>query len=280
MGQADEGEGINQETVKRLERASKYTGPHEWVQVDEFLRRKQEAQGEARNFMTGWPQFDHFTDGLASSEFSVISGMEGKGKSLFCRSLINRLLISDIGVGYISYEGNQYSTFKPFEGKNFKLYTPDTLESSNPEWVIEQCYRIKANFDVQFIVLDHLHYIVDMNMRQNLSLNIGALIRNLIGEVCRKLGVHVILVAHQQGIDDKKQEPGIETVRDSSFIRQEPDNFFIVHRVPDPKPDGHKDAENTYNQGWAFVKIDKSRRKGTYRQKITFQKKDDWLEEF
>lgn len=266
-----------QTKLKRLEEAEKYEGPHKWVPFTEYLNDEQSKRFGQSSFLTDWPQFDYFTGGLVPQELTVVSGIQGNGKSLFCRSMAHQFLKKDIPVGYIHFEGSFLDAFKPFEyNPAFQLFVPKKKEGGNPNWIIEQCYRFKAKYDGKIIFLDHLHYIIDMNMKDNISLNIGALVRNLVTEICEGLDMAVILVAHQTGIDIKT-EPSIDTIRDSSFLKQEPANVFIVHRIADYS--NNKDAEKTYKHGFAMVKIDKSRRMGTYRQKLTFQKQGDWLQE-
>ena len=269
----------NKEKLRRLEAAKQYDGPDRWLPVAEFLEKKKADQRKIAKHLTNWEEFDYFTQGLGAEELTIVSGIQGNGKSLFCRSLVRQFLQQNIMTGYISFEGSEYDTFKPFEyDPSFKLYVPERLEAGDPKWIIDQCYRLKAKYDGKIIILDHLHYIIDMNIQQNLSLNIGALLRTLITEACKGLSMSVILVAHQQGIDSTKTEPGIETTRDSSFLRQEPSNFITVHRIADPVDLKLKAADRTYDQGWASVKIDKCRRTGAYRKKLTFQKRGDWLE--
>ena len=265
------------EKLNRLEEAEKYDGPHKWVPFTEHLESEASKNGNRKAFLTDWPEFDFFTGGIMTQELTIVSGIQGNGKSLFCRSLAHQFLQKDIPVGYIHFEGSFLEAFTPFAyNPAFKLFVPNQKEAGNPSWIIEQCYRFKAKYDGKVIVLDHLHYIIDMAMKENMSLNIGALLRNLIGEVCEGLDMAVILIAHQAGID-AGTEPSIDTIRDSSFLKQEPANVFIVHRMADPQI--NKNSDKTYSEGYAMVKIDKSRRTGTYRKKLTFKKQGDWLVE-
>lgn len=263
--------------LKRLEDAEAYNGPHRWVPFAEHLEAEKSRHGNKEAFFTGWSEFDFFIGGLVTQELTIVSGIQGNGKSLFCRSLAHQLLKQDIPVGYMHFEGSFLDAFRPFDyNPEFKLFVPNQKEAGNPAWVIEQCYRFKAKYDGKIIILDHLHYIIDMAMKDNVSLNIGALLRNLVTEVCEGLDMAVILVAHQTGIDSRT-EPSIDTIRDSSFLRQEPANVIIVHRLADPVD--NSGVDKTYQQGYAMVKIDKSRRLGTYKQKITFKKNGVWLQE-
>lgn len=272
------GSNAIEDKLKRLGEAEKYDGPHKWVPFTENLEDEKELRNNRPMFLTDWPQFDSMMNGLVPQELTVVSGIQGNGKSLFCRSMAHQFLKQDIPVGYIHFEGSFMDAFSPFEyNPNFKLFVPKKKEAGNPEWIIEQCYRFKAKYDGKIIFLDHLHYIIDMGMKENVSLNIGALLRNLIGEVCEGLDMAVILVAHQQGID-ANTEPSIDTIRDSSFLKQEPANVIIVHRMADPMLPNQK-SEKSYEGGYAMVKIDKARRTGTYRKKITFQKQGAWLGE-
>jgi archaellum biogenesis ATPase FlaH len=273
------GNSPTKDPIEHWETAMEYDGPDRWVHFADYLKEKSKNLHAGIRFDTGWTDFDYFTDGLSTRELMVVSGIEGNGKSLFCRSLMRKLLQQEIPVGFMSFEGNLKDTLKDFQAEpNLRMFLPLELKAGEPAWVIEQCLRFKAKHDGKVVILDHLHYMIDMNIQQNVSLNIGAFVRTLVTDVCSKLNMLVVLVAHQQSIDTKKIEPGIETVRDSSFLRQEPDLFITVHRQLDPGMAENPAAERSYEGGFAFVKIDKARRKGTYRKKLTFQKRGAWLE--
>jgi replicative DNA helicase len=273
-----------EKNLERIQQAVAYKGADRWVHFSEYQKNRSENANKGIKFTTGWTEFDALTEGIMTSELMVVSGMEGNGKSLFCRSLAARLVSQGIPVGFMSWEGNILDALKPFEKlqrKDAPLFVPLALEAGNPSWVVEECYRFKAKHDGRVVILDHLHYLVDMNMQQNFSLNIGAFLRTLVKDVCNGMNMTVILVAHQQNVDTKKTEPGIETVRDSSFLRQEPDLFITVHRQSDPTEEQNKNIQSkTYQSGYAMVKIDKARRSGTYRHRLTFQKQGSWLAPF
>lgn len=93
----------------------------------------------------------------------------------------------------------------------------------------------------------------------------------------------VFVLAHQG--QAKEGEPSIDNIRDSSFIGQESDMVFVVYRQADPvPPELEKNAKirgyaHSYEAGYAIVKIEKARRAGTFKKRLTYRKIGHWLEE-
>jgi replicative DNA helicase len=100
-----------------------------------------------------------------------------------------------------------------------------------------------------------------------MSLEIGAVMRKL-KNICVDNNLKGFLIAHMQKsryIDKKDPEPGLEDIRDSSFIAQESDNVFIIWR--------RKNKDNG-----AYLKVDKNRRLGIMGRKIPLIKVNNFLE--
>jgi replicative DNA helicase len=179
------------------------------------------------------------------------------------------------------------------------IYLPLELKAMDAPWLSQRIEEALIRHDCRLFLIDHLHFLIDMSVKQNMSLNVGGFMRQL-KTIARELRVAIILIAHQ-GKTPKGEEPSLEDIRDSSFVAQESDNVIIVWRRPDYSANELRKLEtanpalaaslsaridhtrmplsDSYEDGFAFVQIAKARRSGTYRWKKLFQKVGDWLEE-
>jgi replicative DNA helicase len=285
--------------------ASANVGEDRIVHFTEYIQTRIEKTKKLRVFASDFPSFDEHLGGLMTSEVTVISGRTGEGKTLFAESWMKGLIAHNPGlkVCVFSYEvAPEMMLEKYVDDPLSPIYLPLTLETMKPQWLIDRVREAKVKYDCKIFIFDHLHFLVDMQTKQNMSLNMGAFMRILKQEIAVKLNVAPILIAHQ-GQPDKKSnegEPSIDSIRDSSFIAQEADNVIIVWRKKDydeseiaeislsnPVIGNHirtrqtllPDLSNPFLNQFATVQIAKARRKGTYRWKKAFQKVGNFLEE-
>lgn len=268
--------------------AIQYNGTDRIVNFLEFYEFRKNQTKYVKNFSTGLGLLDSALDGLETGELNVISGPTGNGKTLFAESLSMRLMrLNKLNVLWFSFEVQPEKLIQKYlklgDSKELGLFIPMELKTGNFEWLKRKCLEGQLKYNVSAVFIDHLHFLVDMNNKQNMSLNIGAVMRNIKHEIAKGMNLMVFIICHQG--QPKEEEPSLENIRDSSFIGQESDNVFVVYRVPDSVPmELEKNAlikgyPKTYTNGQAIVKIEKARRAGTYRKKISFQKEGDWLEE-
>lgn len=287
--------------------ASANQGDDRVVHFTEFIQSRIEKTRKLRVFASGFPSFDEHLGGLMTSEVTVISGKTGEGKTLFAESWMKGLIAHNAGVRVcvFSFEvAPEMMLEKYVDDPLLPIYLPLQLETMNPKWLADRVREAKVKHNCEIFIFDHLHFLVDMQTKQNMSLNIGAFMRILKQEIAVKMNVAPILIAHQ-GQPDRRQgagegEPSIDTIRDSSFIAQEADNVIIVWRKKDYQENeiaeislsnpviGNNirqrmkltpDSSNPFLNQFATVQIAKARRKGTYRWKKAFQKVGNFLEE-
>lgn len=245
---------------------------------------------QPRLYQTGFIELDGLIQGFKTGELNIISGPTGNGKTLFMDSIAHRFMRNEkMKLAYLSYEVPTDTMIQKYvnmdDRESLGLYVPMQLKPGNVNWVIRKCIEAKLKFNCKAIMIDHLHFIVDMNFKQNMSLNIGAVMRHLKHDIANNLNMMVFLIAHQEKVKD--EEPSIDNIRDSSFIGQEADNVIVVFRSFDPIPQEVRqkakkeklELPKSYEQGYATVKVEKARRAGTYRKKITYQKRGEFLEE-
>ena len=269
-----------------------YKGPDEVIQWEEYRKGAAEHRKSIVVIPSGYHEFDSYLGGgFASGEMVVVSGNTGQGKTLFVRSLVRNFALQDVPTLVLSYEVPTDQLLENYEGlPNCKtIYVPKELKMNDTEWIRKKVLEARAKFDNKIVVIDHLHYIVSLSNQKNFSLTVGDALRTLKYRIAIELNQVVIVICHQQSLGSD-EEPSIHTMRDSSFVGQEPDNVLIVHRIPDKtynivdsgglktKKEKIPPNEWTYDLGQAFVKIDKARRTGTYKKKVNFVKRGAWLE--
>jgi replicative DNA helicase len=136
------------------------------------------------------------------------------------------------------------------------FYMPAQLVGNTLTWIEKRIIEGKVKHDCRIVFIDHLHYTVDMRSKNNMSLEIGAVMRAL-KRLAVKHNICIFIIAHL-GKVRPEYEPDNQDLRDSSFIAQESDNVIIIWR-----------KEGSDNEG--VIKISKNRKTGE-RRKIDIYK--------
>lgn len=283
----------------KIKEAIAYKGPDRVVRFTDYLLTKAEAP-TLKTFHSQFEAFDKNIGGLQTGEVVVVSGNRKNGKTLFVESWIRSMVKQDPSANpvFFSFEVlPEVLLAKYVSEPEMPIYLPLTLKMIDFEWFKKKCLEAKYKFNCRVIMIDHLHYMVDMAIKQNMSLNIGAFMRRLKQDIAIDLKMAVILVAHQ-GQPREGKEASMDTLRDSSFVSQESDSTIIVSRrknldevevrdyestygadfVSDLKPPVSVE-KNEYSAGLAIVKVDCHRRTGVYQWKKLFQKRGNFMEE-
>lgn len=266
----------------------------------DYLRDSQDADG-GRMFKSDFHNFDEHLEGIETGEVIVISGHAKNGKTLFAESWLRSMMLRDPECKciFFSFEvKTKKLLIKYLDDKKLPLYVPKNLKTMDFKWLLDHCKQAKEKNGCSVVLIDHLHFMVDMNTKQNMSLNIGAFMRRLKHDIAIGLDMAVILVAHQ-GQVEKGKEASINTIRDSSFIGQEADSIIMVNRRKNLDPvefmdfkiaHGEEKADklsqktnslddDSYSHGLAVVTIERARRSGVFEYKKMFKKLGQFLEE-
>jgi archaellum biogenesis ATPase FlaH len=268
-----------EDEITRFERLLNYDGADKMVTSLEFQSQKEKEKESVVRHYSGFAELDFFLDGFAEGEVVVITGLFGNGKTLFSQSLIRAFVANEIPCAVFSYEVPTLQFLEPFKADNFlheKLIVPRANSPYNGKWLEERIIEAKVKHDCKIVLIDHLHFLVEMSS-ENMSTNIGSIMRRL-AVLAQLERIVILIVCHQKSLGDAKyrSEPALDLCRDSSAIPQECRIGLVVNRMKDKNEQGQE--FDSYDQGFCWVKIDKATRKGTYKKKLTFQKRGNWLE--
>ncbi len=288
-----------------IEKIVSYDGEDRIVHFFEYLAEK-DKKPKKNSFPTGFHVFDKKLGPIEPGRVVVISGYAKNGKTLFTESLIKGMMDASefLNAVFFSFEIEPEKMMSKYllDPKR-GVFLPRQLKTMNFEWLLERCKEAKFKHGCSAVLLDHLHFLVDMNTKQNMSLNIGAFMRRLKFEIAMELQMVVFLNAHQEK-GKEGEEASMRGARDSSFIGQECDAFVVVTRKKNytekefeeisRKRGAHEAVrlksilnsnsrevgwEDDYSQGLAIVKVDCSRMSGAFEAKTLFCKDGDFLVE-
>ena len=214
---------------------------------------------------SGIPTLDAAIGGFCPGELTTISGETGNGKTLIAQTLTNAFDREERNALWFSFEVPAKQFLSQF-GENLPLfYLPATLKDKSLAWIDARIMEAVVKYQIHAVFIDHLHYLVDLRAGNNMSLEIGGIMRWLKKAALRH-NVAVFLLAHTQKISFDR-EPDCNSIRDSSFVAQESDNVIFIWRRPAEHP----------NQ--AVIKIAKDRKNGVRDKKITLVKEGRFLVE-
>lgn len=285
--------------TEEIEALLNYKGPDEVVHFTDYLLEKASSNSKVTRFESGYPLFEKMMGGIETGEVVVVTGNKKNGKTTFAESWLRSIMLNNpsAGTAIFSYEvQTEKLLVKYMKDEKLPIYVPKTLKTVDFEWLKKKCAEAKYKFNTRIIFIDHLHFQVDMNTRQNMSLNIGAFMRRLKHEIAIGLNLCVVLIAHQ-GQPKENQEASADLIRDSSFVAQEADAVVVVSRMENLDESDLVDyktkfgdeiadrlradpySEDKFSANLALVKIACHRRTGVYEWKKLFQKRGEFMEE-
>lgn len=249
-----------------------YTGKDEVVSAI-IIKEQIDVDEEQKKFLTGINQLNTILDGFKSGDLITMSGISGNGKTELLISFTKDFIDRKYKVLWISFEVNPKDFMNRFGDYEPVFFMPRQNNPNNLDWVIKKIMEAKAKFGCEIVIIDHLHFLLDMNTlgNRNISHLFGGIIRR-IKTTALKLDMTVFLVAHLNKTATK-EVPDLVDLRDSSFTYQEADTVLIVHRESvDNTIDLNKNvqpallrvAKNRWNGYLGLLKLNYDRAKRRY----------------
>lgn len=212
--------------------------------LDEWLLNQNEIKG----LKTGFVGLDDILKGMKNEDLIVVSGASTTGKTTFMLNIVNSLLKEKKKILAFLLEGRIFYFVERLlsieAGKPIIELIPEELEQlkqryreyslyfySGPQSLldskktIEKTIACKKLYNIDLIILDHLHKIIERG-RDNYSALVGRTISDL-KNLAVDLKIPVVVVCHIRKIV-KGVVPSMQDLRDSSFIHQDADVVLML----------------------------------------------------
>ncbi len=241
---------------EKLVKFRNYEGEDQILTYAEIQAELDEHKDLYKIILSNFPSLDQADsiNGFESGELIVISGPTKAGKTLFAQTLTYNFWTQSINSIWFSYE----LTYRQF-GYTFKridtpvMLMPKKLKAYALEWVEDRIAEAVAKHGIQIVFIDHLHFLFDIALTRNPSIEIGQVMRYL-KRIAVEANIVIVLMCHLTKVDPTK-EPDHTNIRDSAFIAAESDTGLILWR-----------RKKLFNE--AFLKVCYSRRTGAFEKKI------------
>jgi replicative DNA helicase len=249
-----------------------YTGKDEVVSAV-IIKEQLDVDSEQKKYFTGINQVNTILDGFKSGDLITMSGISGNGKTELLISFTKDFIDRNYKVMWISFEVSPKDFMNRFGDYDPIFFMPRQNQPNSLDWVIKRIMEAKAKYGIEIVIIDHLHFLLDMNTlgNRNISHLFGGIIRR-IKTTALKLDITIFLVAHLNKTATK-EVPDLVDLRDSSFTYQEADSVLIIHREnTDDTIDLNKNiqpavlriAKNRWNGYLGIVKLIYDRKQRRY----------------
>lgn len=249
--------------VEKNDNLTEYAGKDQ-VLPFHVLQEKYKQKRSVVKYLTKYPTLDkHLGGGLALGELYVVSGETKNGKTLFLQSLTKNLEMQQANPLWFQFEVPPGQFFAQFPTLPTG-FMPNELTPYSLPWIEERIKESYQKYNTRVVFIDHLHYLFNMAKTANVSLEIGALVRQL-----KRIAVvneMIIFMACHTVKKDRNRVGAIDSsaIRDSSVITQESDCAIMINRGED---------------GEAQLFVDFHRRSGVWKKTVNVKKINGWLVE-
>ena len=211
---------------------------------------------------TGYPYLDKAIKGLILGEVTILSGLNGSGKSSWLNSVMLNVIHRGFKVACFSGELTDFNVMKwltqsaagkhyvkKVEGCDYAYEVDDLVYEKICNWLYEKFYLFNNNYGNQFQqVLSDLEEVVAKGVKLIVLDNLMALqISNLAGdkneqqkqfildivEFAKRHSVHIIVVCHPRKESGAQTFLRKESIAGSGDLTNAVQNVAIVHRVGD-----------------------------------------------
>jgi replicative DNA helicase len=197
------------------------------------LSKYQDAISQAKEAPKfGYKAINDMIPGLLPGSLTVLAGATSMGKTSFLANCdYHMAVIQRKNVLFFSLESGHSvaGVIEKMSGVN----EIDNLRIVKPERQIayeEVESIVKENLHhADVVIIDHLHYLLQIKNNVPVQANIGELVRQ-IQILAHSLEIPIIIVSHVRKLSTETSVPGLNDLKDSSALYQDPSNVFIIHR--------------------------------------------------
>ena len=229
---------------KRLDRGVPLKNMDDKIITSHDFYNEIKAMPPEKRYSFGIKKIDFLTEGFTHGDLIVVSGYTGHGKTSICQTISYNLSQQDVPSLWFSYELSARQFFNKYKDNAVPLfYLPRKNKPYDLEWLEKKICEANEQKQVKVVFVDHLHYIVPMltgDLKKSDA--IGDTMRRL-KQMAVKYQIVIFLMAHTKQPKDKLM-PTLGDLRDSSFVGQESDAVYIIHR---PAKRGKRDEFEEYN---------------------------------
>lgn len=225
--------------------------------IDQIARRGEEAFGVP----TGFIDLDRLLTGLQPSDFLIIAGRPGQGKTAFMLSaaknaaqihkkhvaifslemsneqLVQRLIAQETGI-----DTSRLRTGK-LEEKEWPLFTHaievlsdtriflDDTPGLTPMQLRTKCRRLHLEYNIDLVIVDYLQLMSSGARNENRVQEVSYISRHM-KVLARELNVPVLAAAQlSRAIEQRTdKEPQLSDLRESGSLEQDADIVMFIHR--------------------------------------------------
>lgn len=213
--------------------------------LDDYLSNADEQMG----IKTGYKILDSKVKGFRNEDLILVSGASTVGKTTFLLNIINNMLKEGKKIlcfmleGRMMYfverlmtiESGQIPALLPHDDlqrlkEQFKKYNLYFYSGSqgllDVEKMVEKTAQCKKVLDIDMVVLDHLHKVVERG-KDNYSQLCGKAVSDL-KNLAVDQKIPVVVVTHIRKMQKSSVIPSMMDLRDSSFIGQDSDLILML----------------------------------------------------
>ncbi len=206
----------------------KYDGDDKVIssfEAKEFFEKQAPPRFKAR---TKIPTLDKLMDRMDYGDLIIISGPTKNGKTAIAKTITKYFAEQEVNSLWFTYEVMPRDFLATFPELPL-FYLPQKLSGNTLSWIESKIIEAKVKYDIGAVFIDHLHYLISLSASVNMSLMIGAVMREL-KKMAIKHNVVIFIIAHTTKIKFD-QTPEISDLRDSGMIACESDFVLMIWRL-------------------------------------------------
>lgn len=251
--------GMSREEIEKNTTRESMSDPC-FVHASEFFEEVMERWKNPQlnlGLQTDFSKFNLYLGGIRESEVTILTADTGSGKTTFLMNIVHHLLRQNAGCLVCSTEMSPSNLVAKLwsihSGKCFFDKSEMTeselsqcagwfgvkpiyfipvhgkIEISKIEENIESGVRLQG---IKVVVLDHLHYLLDVKKPEEERYAIDQFMRKIV-HISKKYKIHIFLIVHPAKFISDKGDVTMNSMKGSSTIKQDADNIILLKRLRD-----------------------------------------------